>query len=131
VLCVGERQRVSTAAAIEHSIQELDAVLVRTLASGLAGPLIVAYEPAWAIGAMEPAPPEHVDSVCRALKDHLMSQGVHASSSVIYGGSAGPGLLTRLGRNVDGLFLGRFARSTDGFGQILHEAGGLVRSTEG
>ena len=30
-------------------------------------------------------------------------------SSVIYGGSAGPGLLTRLADTVDGLFLGRFA----------------------
>ncbi len=36
-----------------------------------------------------------------------------AGSIVIYGGSAGPGLLTRLGDAVDGLFLGRFAHRVD------------------
>lgn len=29
---------------------------------------------------------------------------------VIYGGSAGPGLLPRIDAGVDGMFLGRFAR---------------------
>ena len=32
---------------------------------------------------------------------------------MIYGGSAGPGLLTELGDAVDGLFLGRFAHDPD------------------
>jgi triosephosphate isomerase (TIM) len=45
---------------------------------------------------------------------------------VIYGGSAGPGLLTRLGDAVDGLFLGRFAHDPAALGSVLDEAGVLT-----
>lgn len=45
----------------------------------------------------------------------------HAGSTVIYGGSAGPGLLSRLGGSVGGLFLGRFAHDPAAVGRILDE----------
>ena len=44
-----------------------------------------------------------------------------AGSRVIYGGSAGPGLLTELGDAVDGLFLGRFAHDPAALELILAE----------
>jgi triosephosphate isomerase len=40
---------------------------------------------------------------------------------VIYGGSAGPGLLTQLEDSVDGLFLGRFAHNPTALKTILDE----------
>ena len=46
---------------------------------------------------------------------------------MIYGGSAGPGLLTALGDAVDGLFLGRFAHdSTVSLQAVLDEAAVLA-----
>jgi triosephosphate isomerase len=45
-----------------------------------------------------------------------------ATSRVIYGGSAGPGLLGQLGRAVDGLFLGRFAHDPANLELVLDEA---------
>jgi triosephosphate isomerase len=39
----------------------------------------------------------------------------------VYGGSAGPGLLTELGDSVDGLFLGRFAHDPRALEAILRE----------
>ena len=41
---------------------------------------------------------------------------------VIYGGSAGPGLLPRIADSVDGMFLVRFAHDPTAFGRILDEA---------
>ena len=40
---------------------------------------------------------------------------------MVYGGSAGPGLLPRL-PEVDGLFLGRFAHDPANLGLVLDEA---------
>ena len=65
------------------------------------------------------------DAELRAAVDELQDR---AGSSVVYGGSAGPGLLTRLGGNVDGLFLGRFAHDPAALGAVLVEAAGLARS---
>ena len=82
---------------------------------GLGGPrgrgrrVILAYEPHWAIGQPEPAPTGHITTVTAGLRDWLASRGDLAGSRVIYGGSAGPGLLTAIGDSADGLFLGRFA----------------------
>ena len=42
-------------------------------------------------------------------------------SSVIYGGSAGPGLVAALGDSVDGLFLGRFAHDPSVVETVLDE----------
>jgi triosephosphate isomerase len=42
-------------------------------------------------------------------------------SRVIYGGSAGHGLLSRLAHSVDGLFLGRFVHDPNAFEAILDE----------
>ncbi|RBM17986.1 triose-phosphate isomerase [Prauserella sp. PE36] len=117
VLCVGEPGRVPAADAAAACVAEVESAL-----GGSAGPVVVAYEPHWAIGAEEPAPESHIAEVCGTLKDSL---GVR----VIYGGSAGPGLLTRLGRSVDGLFLGRFAHDPAAVGKILDEALTLAKGS--
>ncbi|MFA4841615.1 MAG: triosephosphate isomerase, partial [Agrococcus sp.] len=55
-----------------------------------------------------------------ALRAHL--EGDRLDAQVIYGGSAGPGLLPRIADSVDGMFLGRFAHDPAAFGAILDEA---------
>jgi triosephosphate isomerase len=85
--------------------------------------VIMAYEPHWAIGAPRPAPTDHVADVCRrvraGLTDHV------PDLAVIYGGSAGPGLLADLDDTVDGLFLGRFAHDPQAVAGVLADAGVL------
>ncbi|MGX5682711.1 triose-phosphate isomerase family protein [Schumannella luteola] len=116
VLCIGEVAQVTPALAAAEVISQLDAALE----DAPAGRVIVAYEPVWAIGAAEPAGPDHISPVCRALREHLDEIG--REGTVIYGGSAGPGLLTRLGDSVDGLFLGRFAHDPAALAAVLDEA---------
>lgn len=120
VLCVGELDPVAPAEAAARTVAEAARLL-----EGLSGPVTLAYEPQWAIGAPEPAGGEHISTVCAALTAWLAARPQHAGSQVIYGGSAGPGLLTRLGSAVDGLFLGRFAHDVAAVEQILDEAQAL------
>lgn len=118
VLCIGESERLDSADAAATTVAQLHA----DLAGAPAGPVIVAYEPVWAIGAPAPAPAAHISAVTLALRTALEADPERAGSSVIYGGSAGPGLLTELGDTVDGLFLGRFAHDPKALKTILDEA---------
>ncbi|GAA1924619.1 triose-phosphate isomerase [Microbacterium aoyamense] len=123
VLCIGETDQATDAAAT--AITQLH----DSLADAPAGPVIVAYEPVWAIGAPEPAPVEHISAVTTALRNELDTMPERDGSAVIYGGSAGPGLLTELGDAVDGLFLGRFAHNPDNLLAVLDEASTLAGKT--
>jgi triosephosphate isomerase len=118
VLCIGEVARVSPEAAAAECLRQLDSAL----ADAVAGPVIVAYEPVWAIGAAEPAEPAYVRAVGAILKGAIADRTDRVGSSVIYGGSAGPGLLTTLGDDVDGVFLGRFAHDVAALEAVLDEA---------
>lgn len=122
VLCIGEEERGEHAPAIRACLRQLEACLAVARSAGTAGSLIVAYEPVWAIGQPTPAPDHHIRAVTRALRTHLSDDGLVQQARVIYGGSAGPGLLTRIAPDVDGMFLGRFAHDPAAFKDILDEA---------
>lgn len=121
ILCIGEPHRGTATAAIKDCQAQLDSALAASIDDNAIGPLVVAYEPQWAIGAAQPASTEHITEVCSALGDHLDAMPQFAGSQVIYGGSAGPGLFTQIHAGVDGLFLGRFAHDPAAVGLILDE----------
>lgn len=112
-LCVGEEERCTPDEAAARCLEQVAAVVRE-------GPLVVAHEPVWAIGAAEPAPAEHVVAVARAVRAGL-GKGV-ADARLVYGGSAGAGLLTTTSSAVDGLFLGRRAHDVAGVRVVLDEA---------
>lgn len=122
VLCLGETEHLPATDAASRTVDQLHTAL----RGARAGRVLVAYEPVWAIGAPEPAPAEHIVAVTRALRAELDRAPGRDGSGVIYGGSAGPGLLTRLGDAVDGLFLGRFAHDPDALADVLDEAAVLA-----
>ena len=117
ILCVGEPSATEPAAAAGICVEQVLSALPENAANSR---VIVAYEPYWAIGAAQPAPTGYVADVCQrvraALAEHL------DDVAIIYGGSAGPGLLTDLGGDVDGLFLGRFAHDPQAVAGVLAEA---------
>ncbi|WP_442575375.1 triose-phosphate isomerase family protein [Microbacterium sp. F51-2R] len=124
VLCIGEAEQLGAPAAALANVEQL----ATNLHGVPAGAVIVAYEPVWAIGAAEPAPDDHITTVTRALRAAIDVDPDRAGSIVIYGGSAGPGLLTRLADSVDGLFLGRFAHEPSALVAVLDEATALTAS---
>jgi triosephosphate isomerase (TIM) len=129
VVCVGEAREDSAEAALADVLAQLRTAL----ADAPDGRVIVAYEPVWAIGAASPAPAEHIRAVCSGLRTAVEALEGRPGSRVIYGGSAGPGLLSTLGDDVDGLFLGRFAHDVDALRTVVDEAADMaarrVRST--
>ncbi|MCI2958435.1 triose-phosphate isomerase [Agromyces atrinae] len=124
VLCVGEREPMPAADAAAECIAQLESAFAGDRGSA---DVIVAYEPEWAIGQPQPAPPEHVRAVADIVRDHLASTGGTAGeTTLIYGGSAGIGTLSSLGDSVDGLFLGRFAHNPADFARIIDDAAALT-----
>jgi len=118
VLCIGEATKTSPADAAAECLRQLTSAL-----EGAAeGRVIVAYEPVWAIGAAEPAEPAYIRAVCAELQTAIALLPGRDDSTVIYGGSAGPGLLASLGFDVDGLFLGRFAHDPASLRAVIDEA---------
>ncbi|MBG6237221.1 triosephosphate isomerase [Mycetocola sp. CAN_C7] len=123
VLCVGEVEQGRAEEAVAECIRQIESALAPSRRAGNGGRVLVAYEPHWAIGASEPASAGHIRTVCSALRDHLRTLPDFPASAVIYGGSAGPGLLSEIADGVDGLFLGRFAHDVESLTAILDEAG--------
>jgi len=127
ILCVGEHEPDGVEAAARLCVDQLDE-MTRTVTSSLGGfRAVVAYEPEWAIGAEQPASLEHIRGVCSQIKRWLDEHPQLGGSRVIYGGSAGPGLVTSLGESVDGVFLGRFAHQPEAVGGVLDEALALAQ----
>jgi len=126
VLCIGESRQSDPASAAAESMRQVTSAL----ADAPDGRVIVAYEPVWAIGAAEPAPADYIRAVCAILRESVAALTGRDGSAVIYGGSAGPGLLTQLGSDVDGLFLGRFAHDTAALGRVLDEAAEIAATRE-
>jgi len=118
LLCVGERHRSPG----EQAARAAQDQLLSALQDAPSGALTVAYEPVWAIGAPAPAPPDHVRTVVRHLSAVVAEMPGRTGSTVIYGGSAGPGLLTELAGDVDGVFLGRSAHDPAAFLDVVDEA---------
>lgn len=119
LLCIGETQQES----IDLSARECLRQLATAIPDDLPRPatVLVAYEPAWAIGADRPADSAHVRAVVSEIRAWLANRRPTITARIIYGGSAGVGLLTELGDTVDGLFLGRFAHDTTVLTAILDE----------
>ncbi|KAK4154996.1 hypothetical protein C8A00DRAFT_42309 [Chaetomidium leptoderma] len=128
LVCVGEVERMSDIdMAVAEVLAQVEAVLQGLGVDG--ADVVLAYEPVWAIGAPEPASAEHVCGVVRRLRESAVVKGRRGRTRIVYGGAAGPGLWARLGGEVDGLFLGRFAHEPEQFVKMLCEVAGV--SAEG
>jgi triosephosphate isomerase len=126
LICVGEDRAGPIGSVIPAVLADLEACLAG-VASVAVGRIVVAYEPAWAIGVgAAAAPAARVGAVQSALADWLRRRADGPSPRILYGGSvdeaaAGP-LLAEPG--VDGLFVGRYALDPERFARIARA--GLV-----
>ena len=115
LLCVGEPSRGAPAAAAQVVVDQVTSAIPDSTGKRV----LVAYEPVWAIGAAEPAPASYIASVCDEVRGTLGER--LGDFGILYGGSAGPGLVGALGSSVDGLFLGRFAHEVSAVATVLDE----------
>jgi triosephosphate isomerase len=114
VLCVGETaDERRFGAGAETIVRQLKIALHG--ASDLAN-VIVAYEPVWAIGeAGTAADPQTIASAAAAIRSFT------GSLPLLYGGSVSPASARSYAevRGIDGLFVGRAARTAEGFTRTL------------
>ncbi len=119
IACVGEERR----APLDDVAKVFDRQLQRLVASDLAK-LVLAYEPAWAIGVgARAASPRWVSQAHAAIRARMATAGAVARQvPIIYGGSVGPSGATGLLEqpDVDGLFVGRQALDPRVFATIAH-----------
>ena len=123
VICVGEAEKTVAGQAARSTVAQLRRRLER-YESG--APLIVAYEPEWAISAAQAAEPAAVRDVVGQLRALLNDRGLQGS--VLYGGSATAGTYLALCDDAiqsptqpDGLFIGRAALDVTRLGAIVDE----------
>lgn len=121
LVCIGEKKHSNIVSeAVGMAITECRAQVNSIIgAAPDDADLILAYEPVWAIGANEPADPQHVVFVTQEIRKMVSSR--KGRTRILYGGSAGPGTYKALVQGVDGLFLGRFAHDIDNLKQVIKE----------
>ena len=136
LLCVGEGLDVRRAGThVAHCTEQLDRALAGLTAEqvrgegGLGQPIVIAYEPVWAIGTGEVATPDDAQEVCGALRARLAERygpETGAAIRILYGGSVKAGNTAGIlaGPDVDGALVGGASLDADEFAQICRTAAG-------
>ena len=108
VYCVGEEQEDRLAGrGAQRLAQQLEAALGE-LGGQPAGPLVIAYEPVWAIGSGTPATPDEASQAAALIRERVARSLGPLEVRVLYGGSTSPGTAAAFLREpaIDGLLVG-------------------------
>jgi triosephosphate isomerase len=124
IVCVGEllaeREAGQTAAVIERQV----AGALAGIDPAMASPLVIAYEPVWAIGTGKTATPEmaqEAHQIVRAQIAKSLSPALAASTRILYGGSVKPDNTAALSaqEDIDGALVGGASLEAASFSQIV------------
>ena len=122
VLCVGETTEERAAGRTEEVIlRQLDAGLARL--RGPEDPLVIAYEPVWAIGSGQAASPAEAAEAHAWLRARVAETDTERAEAVriLYGGSVNPDNIGRFLEvpDVDGALIGGAALDPNKFGAMV------------
>jgi triosephosphate isomerase (TIM) len=129
IVCVGEMLAEREAGQTAEVLQRQTAAALGGIDSAAAHPLVIAYEPVWAIGTGRTATPEIAEEAHKIIRAQIASSlgaGVAASTRILYGGSVKPenaGLLCRL-EDIDGALVGGASLDAGSFAQIVANSAG-------
>ncbi len=124
IVCIGEtlgeREADQTFAVVKRQLAEG----LKDLSLGDVAPMVLAYEPVWAIGTGQTASPEQADQVhafIRSVVSSLFGEDFSRRVPVIYGGSVNPGNIAALmGKpDINGALVGGASLDVESFIRIV------------
>jgi triosephosphate isomerase len=124
ILCIGEtlteREGEKTLAVIEEQLTGG----FHNVSPDEMEPVIVAYEPIWAIGTGETATPEQAQEVHRFIRElvaRIFSKQIAEGIRILYGGSVKPDNVDHLmaQTDIDGALVGGASLKADSFARII------------
>ncbi|MBZ5532561.1 MAG: triose-phosphate isomerase [Acidobacteriia bacterium] len=124
IVCVGEVLQEREAGLTEDVLRRQCGVAFRDISGGEAIPLVVAYEPVWAIGTGKTATPElavEAHRVIRAEAAKAFGEGVATHMRILYGGSVKPDNAKALmsQEEIDGALVGGASLDPKSFAAIV------------
>ena len=124
VVCIGEvleeRENGKTATVLTTQVTGAFA----GIAAEIAAPIVIAYEPVWAIGTGKTATPEMAEEAHRIIRAEvagLLGSQVAAAMRILYGGSVKPENVSSLmaQEDIDGALVGGASLKPDSFEKIV------------
>ncbi len=127
IVCVGEQFDDRESNRTDDVLKLQVAVALEGIEPAILGPLIIAYEPVWAIGTGRTATPEIAEEAHRLIRTqiaHIAGPGIAASTRILYGGSVKPDNAAALCclDEIDGALVGGASLDPNSFAQIIHNA---------
>lgn len=124
IVCVGELIEEREAGLTEEVLRRQCGIAFRDISGGEAIPVIVAYEPVWAIGTGKTATPElaaQAHQVIRAEAAKAFGEGVAGQMRILYGGSVKPENARALMSQpeIDGALVGGASLDAKSFAAIM------------
>jgi triosephosphate isomerase len=121
LVCVGETLAEREGGRTEHVIMRQLEPLLDKITPDAWGPMVVAYEPVWAIGTGKNATPDDAAQVHELIRFTVMRRNVPGRLPILYGGSVNAGnVLALLARpELDGVLVGGASLDADGWAELV------------
>ncbi len=127
IVCVGEKLE-EREANLTRSVLELQtSIALEGIDPAVAGPIVFAYEPVWAIGTGRTATPEIAEEAHKIIREQIaktLTPELAAAIRILYGGSVKPDNANALCclEDIDGALVGGASLDPQSFAQIVINA---------
>ena len=124
VVCIGEVLEEREAGKTEQVLKTQVTGAFAGITAEMAKPIVIAYEPVWAIGTGKTATPEMAEEAHRIIRAEvakLLGAEIAAGMRILYGGSVKPENVSALmgQQDIDGALVGGASLKADSFEKIV------------